>query len=432
MNVHDSERMVRLMERCGWEVAPDPAVADLVVVNTCSVREKAYRKVRSAVGALKPLRRRSGGGPVIAVAGCVARQEGERWLELCPHIDIVMGPDAVGRLPGHVDAVLAGGPPVVDVAFDDGRPADFLRPVLPGGVEGPTAYVTVMKGCSHRCTFCIVPSVRGPMRHRPSDEVVSEVRALVAGGVREVTLLGQTVNAWREPGASGTRRDFAWLLGRLDAVAGLERIRYTSPHPLYVPPALVRAHAELPALCEHVHLPAQSGSDRVLERMGRRHDRERYLEIVGDLRAAREGFALSTDLIVGFPGETDDDFRRTLELVQRVRFDTFFSFMYSERPGTRAARWEDDVPPSVKHERLKALHALGERLTAEQLSRDLHREVEVLVQGRSKSGGGQLTGRTRTNRIVNFTPGSRAVEPGELARVRVTDVMPHCLLGEPC
>ncbi|MBW2261827.1 MAG: tRNA (N6-isopentenyl adenosine(37)-C2)-methylthiotransferase MiaB [Deltaproteobacteria bacterium] len=420
MNVHDSERMLRLMQDEGWVETSDPGAADLIVVNTCSVREKAYHKVRSAVGRFQPLKD-GPRPPVIAVAGCVARQEGERWLEHCPHVDIVLGPDAVSRLPARVQQIRDGSPPIVDVEFDEGRPGDFL--CLPGSRQaGPTAYLTVMKGCSHRCTFCIVPRVRGSMRHRPAQDILDEARQLVDGGVREVTLLGQTVNAWTSDG-----RDFAWLLGRLDGVEGLERIRYTSPHPIYLTDGLVRAHATLQSLCEHVHLPVQSGSDRVLKRMGRRHDRESY---VSRVRALLDipGFTLSTDLIVGFPGESEENFQATLDLVEQVGFDTFFSFKYSPRPGTPATRWPDDVPAEVKQERLERLHRLGQTLTQKRFSSDLGRRVEVLVEGPSRSGEGQLTGRTRTNRIVNFTaPGPDPC--GRLVDVEVTRVMPHCLVG---
>ncbi len=420
MNVHDSERMLRLMQGEGWVETPDPGDADLIVVNTCSVREKAYQKVRSAVGRFRPLKD-GARPPVIAVAGCVARQEGERWLEHCPHVDIVLGPDAVARLPERVRQIRDGAPPIVDVQFDEGRPGDFLS-LSGSGQTGPTAYLTVMKGCSHRCTFCIVPRVRGPMRHRPASDILAEARTLVEAGVREVTLLGQTVNAWTSDG-----RDFAWLLGRLDEVEGLERIRYTSPHPIYLTDALVQAHAAFGSLCEHVHLPVQSGSDRVLRRMGRRHGREDY---IASTRALLDipGFALSTDLIVGFQGETQEEFQATLDLVEQVGFDTFFSFKYSPRPGTPATRWADDVPAEVKQERLERLHRLGQVLTKQRFSSDLGRRVEVLVEGPSRSGGGQLTGRTRTNRIVNFT--AAGPDPaGGMVDVQVTQVMPHCLLG---
>jgi tRNA-2-methylthio-N6-dimethylallyladenosine synthase len=264
------------------------------------------------------------------------------------------------------------------------------------------------------------------MRHRPSEDILDEARGLVDAGVAEITLLGQTVNAWREPGDEN--RDFAWLLGRLDRIDGLERLRYTSPHPIYVTDSLVRAHGELQSLCEHVHLPVQSGSDRLLKRMGRRHDRAHFLRVVDALFEARDGLTVSTDFIVGFPGESQQDFDDTLRLVERVRFDAFFSFMYSERPGTPASRWDDDVPPEVKRERLFLLHEHGGRITAEILAGEVGRRLEVLVEGKSRMGSGQMTGRTRTNRIVNFAgPGCR---PGALVGLDITEVMPHCLLGE--
>ncbi len=434
MNVHDSERMLRLLEREGGTHTPVPGEADLVVVNTCSVREKAYQKVRSAVGSLGRFagRGRSRPRPIIAVAGCVARQEGGSWLELCPHVDIVLGPDAIHRLPLHVRAVMDGSPPVVDVEFDGRGEFVDASPVPGERGSGPTAFLTVMKGCSLKCTFCIVPSVRGPMRHRPSLEILAEAERLVASGAREIMLLGQTVNAWQEqaPGDGGAVRDFAWLLVRLDGTPGLGRVRYTSPHPRFVTPSLIEAHARLGTLCEHVHLPVQSGSDRILKRMGRGHGRESFLGVAGSLRAARPGLTISTDLIVGFPGETDEDFAETLDLVERMRFDTFFSFMYSPRPGTAAARWEDDVPAATKHERLLALHALGDRISAENWSGDLGRKLEVLVEGGSRAGDGQLTGRTRTNRIVNFDPGHAGPGlAGRIVDVEITEVMPHCLKG---
>jgi tRNA-2-methylthio-N6-dimethylallyladenosine synthase len=346
MNVHDSQRMVEIMAARGYGEARGPGDADLIVVNTCSVREKAYQKVRSAVGALRRCKDRRGRGPVIAVAGCVARQEGERWLEMCPHVDIVMGPDALVRIADLVQRVEQGLGPVVDVAFDRGRPEDFASPPVRTGRAAASAYVTVMKGCNGACSFCIVPSLRGPERCRPAGDVVRDVRSLVAAGAREVTLLGQTVNSWSAAGQS-----FADLLAMVDAVEGLERIRYTSPYPGYVTMDLARAHGNLASLCEHMHLPVQSGSDRVLGRMNRGYSAGDYLRAVDLLRSRRPDLALSTDMIVGFPGETDEDFERTLDLVRRVGFDTMFSFKYSPRPGTPAADWADDVPAGVKQAR---------------------------------------------------------------------------------
>jgi tRNA-2-methylthio-N6-dimethylallyladenosine synthase len=423
MNVHDSAAMAGIMAARGYGAASGPEEADLIIVNTCSVRERAYQKVRSAVGALRRFKDRRGRGPVIVVAGCVARQEGERWLELCPHVDIVMGPDGLVRLADLVRRVQKGQGPVVDTAFDEGRPGDFASPPVCSGRS--SAYVTVSKGCSGACSFCIVPFLRGPERCRPAGDVVRDVAGLAAAGVKEVCLLGQTVNSWSSAG-----RSFADLLAMADSVEGLERIRYTSPYPGHVTEDLARAHADLASLCEHMHLPVQSGSNRILRRMNRGYSADDYLRAVDLLRRYRPDLALSTDMIVGFPGETDEDFERTLELVRRVGFDTMFSFKYSPRPGTAAADWADDVPAKVKQARLEALHDLADESTAAAWAGDLGRDVEVLVEGRGRRPG-QLSGRTRKNRIVNFSCGEGAAipQPGDLAAVRIHEVLPHSLRG---
>jgi tRNA-2-methylthio-N6-dimethylallyladenosine synthase len=387
MNVHDSAAMAGIMAARGYGAASGPEEADLIIVNTCSVRERAYQKVRSAVGALRRFKDRRGRGPVIVVAGCVARQEGERWLELCPHVDIVMGPDGLVRLADLVRRVQKGQGPVVDTAFDEGRPGDFASPPVCSGRS--SAYVTVSKGCSGACSFCIVPFLRGPERCRPAGDVVRDVAGLAAAGVKEVCLLGQTVNSWSSAG-----RSFADLLAA------------------------------------HMHLPVQSGSNRILRRMNRGYSADDYLRAVDLLRRYRPDLALSTDMIVGFPGETDEDFERTLELVRRVGFDTMFSFKYSPRPGTAAADWADDVPAKVKQARLEALHDLADESTAAAWAGDLGRRVEVLVEGRGRRPG-QLSGRTRKNRIVNFSCGEGAAipQPGDLAAVRIHEVLPHSLRG---
>jgi tRNA-2-methylthio-N6-dimethylallyladenosine synthase len=424
MNVHDSARIMEIMRQRGFEEAASPAEAGLIVVNTCSVREKAYQKVRSAVGSMRRFRTRGQRSPVIAVAGCVARQEGRRWLEMCPHVDIVMGPDALIRVAELVRRIREGEGPIVDVDFDDGKPSDFVSPAFPPGRRSPAASITIMKGCNGACSFCIVPSVRGPERCRPPEDIVGNVRDLVGAGTKEVLLLGQTVNSWRY-GEHG----FADLLNMIDEVGGLARVRYTSPYPGYVTPALAEAHGSLASLCEHVHLPVQSGSNGVLARMNRKYTREDYLEAVGLLKKARPSMALSTDMIVGFPGETDKDFEQTLDLVREVEFDTMFSFKYSPRPGTGAASLDDDVPAKVKQERLEELHRLADQMTAKNWGEDLGREVEVLVEKEGRVEG-QLTGRTRKNRIVNFPADpSAGVGPGDLAAVRIDEILPHSLRG---
>jgi len=333
MNVHDSERLHELLRGSGYAEVPAED-ADVIVVNTCSVREKAEQKLRSEVGRLALLKRRR---PelLLVVAGCVAQQEGERVLQRMRAVDLVIGPDNLGELPELLEAARLGGPPVARTVFDVDAPR-FLSASGAGG--GPTAFVTVMKGCDERCSFCIVPHTRGPERYRPSAEVVAEIETLVAGGVREVTLLGQTVNSYSDPsralppapGAQGDDPDeseFAALLRAIaERVPALARLRYTSPHPRHVTPSLVRAHAELEVLPRHVHLPVQSGSDRMLRRMIRRYDRAEYLARARALHGAAPGLTLSTDVIVGFPGETEDDFAATLSLVAEVGFRGVFGF----------------------------------------------------------------------------------------------------------
>jgi tRNA-2-methylthio-N6-dimethylallyladenosine synthase len=340
MNVHDSERMHEVLRRAGY-VEADAGEADVIVLNTCSVREKAEQKLRSEVGRLAK-QKRDRRDLVLVVAGCVAQQEGERLLKQSRGIDLVVGPDNIPELPRLLDDLALGSPPLARTVFDTEAPR-FLTAL---SVVGPskTAYVTVMKGCDERCSFCIVPYTRGPERYRPSDEIVAEIAALTAAGVREVTLLGQTVNSYRDPmralrKAPEARTDdpdeseFAALLWRIaEAVPTLLRLRYTSPHPRHLTPALMRAHAELSILPRHVHLPVQSGSDRVLKRMIRRYTRAEYLERTSALVRAVPGLSLSTDIIVGFPSEADEDFEATLSLVREVGYKGLFGFKYSERP----------------------------------------------------------------------------------------------------
>ena len=411
------------MELEGYERAAGPADADLVIVNTCSVREKAYQKVRSAVGALKKYKS-SRQSLIIVVAGCVARQEGAKWLEMCPYVDIVMGPDALVRVDRLVRRVKSGEGPIVDVGFDDGRPDDFTSSAAGMGGVQPSTFVTIMKGCNGECSFCIVPSVRGKERCRPSEDILDDVRKLAGSGTREAYLLGQTVNSWKHGD-----RSFADLLGMINDVEGIRRIRYTSPYPGYVTPGMAQAHGSLESLCEHIHLPVQSGSNRILSLMNRKYTREQYLDTIALLKKHCPGIAVSTDMIVGFPGETREDFGLTLSLVREVRFDTMFSFKYSPRPNTRAGGFDDDVPSEEKQERLLALHALADEMTAFAWKEDLGREREVLVEKKGREQG-QLMGRTRKNRIVNFTyDEAMNISTGDFVVVRIEEVMPHSLRG---
>src|SRR5688572_4216100 len=359
MNQHDSERIGEVLRGAGYRDVSEPEAADLIVLNTCSIREKAEQKLRSEVGRLGLLKRHR---PelAIAVAGCVAQQEGERLLERLPQIDLILGPDNIPELPGLLADLEIGGVPRVRTEFDTSSP-HFLAAQPEPGRQGATAFVTVMKGCDERCTFCIVPYTRGPERYRKADDIVAEIRGMVDGGVREVTLLGQTVNSWIEPGQVSPVSQFASLLRRIaHEVPELARLRYTSPHPRHLTDALIDAHAELAVLPHHVHLPVQSGSDRLLKRMLRRYTRAHYLDRIAALRARVPDLTLSTDVIVGFPGETEEDFEATLSLVREAGFVAAFAFKYSPRPHTPALKLEDDVTEEIKDERLQRLLALIE------------------------------------------------------------------------
>ncbi|MCS6798338.1 MAG: tRNA (N6-isopentenyl adenosine(37)-C2)-methylthiotransferase MiaB [Myxococcota bacterium] len=432
MNVHDSHRIEEHLEADGWQRTDDVAHADLVVVNTCSVREKAEHKLHSRLGALRALRA-DGRRLVLAVTGCVAQREGADLLRRAPFVDVVLGPDNLAELPARARAALEGAPSYVHAEFDIAFPRFLRARPRPGE---PTAYVTVMKGCDERCTFCVVPSTRGPQRDRPSDDIVEEVGRLVDAGCREVTLLGQTVNAWREPGSSPDGdRDFAWLLRRIaNEVPALRRLRYTSPHPRHLSSGLCAAHGELEVLAAHVHLPVQSGSDRILRRMKRRHDRADYLERLRRLREARPGLTVSTDFIVGFPGETEDDFAQTLALVDEAGFVAAFAFKYSPRPGTAAPRLDGAVPEPVKEERLARLLEAVERRQRAHLASLVGTRQRVLVEGPSKTDPRRASGRTHRNEIVHVEledGSSPHALVGRLIEVHVESAGAHSLFGRP-
>jgi tRNA-2-methylthio-N6-dimethylallyladenosine synthase len=420
MNRHDSERLRELMVASGYHEVPSPDQADLVLLNTCSVREKAVQKLRSELGRLGRLKRRRP-GLLLGVTGCVAQEQGARLLSKLPFLDLVVGPDCLPELPDLLRELEDGSLPRVRVDFDLTQPR-FLS-ARPGvGRQSPTAYVTVAKGCDEGCTFCIVPQTRGPERHRPSAEIVTEIQGLVRAGVREVTLLGQTVNGYQDP--QGRCADFAGLLRLIvELVPDLWRLRYTSPHPRYLGERLMLAHQELEPLCRHVHLPVQSGSDRVLKRMVRRYTRAEYLGRVDSLRQRVAGVSLSTDVIVGFPGETADDFARTLALIQEVVFAGVFGFKYSPRPGTPALNLGDDVSETEKSRRLTELFALSDRLLGEHLERLVGRHATVLVEGPTNTG--VYTGRTERNEIVHFA--ARSDPTGQRVEVRITEAFKHSL-----
>ncbi|WP_434041676.1 MULTISPECIES: tRNA (N6-isopentenyl adenosine(37)-C2)-methylthiotransferase MiaB [Sorangium] len=452
MNVHDSERMHDVLRRAGYTEAGGPEEADVLVLNTCSVREKAEQKLRSEVGRLARWKRERE-GRVVVVAGCVAQQEGERLLKQMRAIDVVVGPDNIPELPGLLGDLALGGLPVARTVFDLDAPRFLVASPSPSPSTraAPTAFVTIMKGCDERCSFCIVPYTRGPERYRASDEIVAEIAALVAAGTREITLLGQTVNSYRDPlgalprapGASADDPDeseFAALLRRIAAdVPGLARLRYTSPHPRHLTPSLVLAHAELAVLPRHVHMPVQSGSDRVLRRMIRRYTRAEYVARTRALVEAVPGLTLSTDIIVGFPGETEDDFAATLSLVREVGFKGLFGFKYSRRPHTPALKLPDDVAEDVKGARLARLFEESEALLAAHLSGLVGTTQEVLVEGRDKergagrergAGGALWSGRTGRHEIAHIEGAGELDLLGEVVEVSIARANKHSLQAE--
>ncbi|MBU2753608.1 tRNA (N6-isopentenyl adenosine(37)-C2)-methylthiotransferase MiaB [Acidithiobacillus sp. CV18-2] len=425
MNEYDSERMAELLARShGMELVETPEEADLLILNTCSIREKAEDKVYTQLGFWRPLKERDP-QPLIAVGGCVASQEGERLRRRAPFVDIVFGPQTLHRLPDLLDARLAERQPQLDLSFPELEKFDRL-PERPGR-QGATAFVTVQEGCDKFCTFCVVPHTRGREYSRPLPEIVREVRQLLDQGVAEITLLGQNVNAYRAPSGLIGDADFADLLRRLALLPGLQRLRYTTSHPNNLGERLIAAHRDLPVLAPHLHLPVQSGSDRILRRMHRKHSIAEYLEKVAALREARPEIRFSSDFIVGFPGETDADFQATMDLIDQVRFDQSFSFKYSPRPNTPALKLKDSVPEPVKEERLAILQTRINQL-AQDYSRALVGSTQnVLVTGPSRRDPNEWTGKTGCNRSVNFA-GPKGLA-GQMLAVEITEALPNSLRG---
>jgi tRNA-2-methylthio-N6-dimethylallyladenosine synthase len=428
MNVHDSRRIEEVLGDHGYSATEELSLADVIVLNTCSVREKAEQKLRSAVGAFRGLKQMRK-DLVVVVAGCVAQQEGERLLRQVPHIDLVVGPDNIPELPALIEHVRDGAPPLSRTVFDVAAP-QFLVARPRSAQRETSSFVTVMKGCDERCTYCVVPYTRGPERYRPEREIIGEIAQLVAGGVREVTLLGQTVNSWHSHGAGEGESEFPALLRRIHAeVPELARLRYTSPHPRHLTDALIAAHRELAILPRHLHLPVQSGSDRMLKRMLRRYTAAEYVRRVDALRAEVPGLTLSTDVIVGFPGETDADFEATLELVRTVGFVSLFGFKYSPRPHTPALNLVDDVPEEVKDERLQRLFATVNAISEAHLASCVGRVHQVLVDGADPDRPGRFSGRSERYELVHLdaTPG---VDPrGTVVPVLVFEAFKHSLHG---
>ena len=425
MNEYDSARMADLLgESHGLEPTDSADDADILLLNTCSIREKAQEKVFHQLGRWKHLKQKNP-DLIIGVGGCVASQEGAEIGKRAPYVDLIFGPQTLHRLPEMIDVHRQGEPMVVDVSFPEIEKFDRLpKP----SVEGPTAFVSIMEGCSKYCTFCVVPYTRGEEVSRPVDDVIAEVAGLAERGVKEVNLLGQNVNAYRGRNHLAETVDFADLLHLVNLVPGIERIRYTTSHPVEFTDAIVACYAEIPALVDHLHLPVQSGSDRILMAMKRGHTVLEYKATIRALRKIRPNISLSSDFIIGFPGETETDFAATMKLIEDIGFDTSFSFIYSARPGTPAAELRDEVPETVKKQRL---HILQARIAqqAQQISESMvGTQQRILVTGPAKKDPGQLSGRTENNRVVNFACENGALI-GQFTEVEIMAAYTNSLLG---
>jgi tRNA-2-methylthio-N6-dimethylallyladenosine synthase len=424
MNEYDSDKMADVMGAAeGYEPTDDPEQADLILFNTCSVREKAQEKVFSDLGRVKHLKKK---GVLIGVGGCVASQEGAAIIERAPYVDVVFGPQTLHRLPELLAARERQQRPQVDISFPEIEKFDHLPPAR---VEGASAFVSIMEGCSKYCSYCVVPYTRGEEVSRPFEDVLTEVAGLADQGVKEITLLGQNVNAYRgRMGDTAEIADFALLIEYIADFPGIERIRYTTSHPNEFTQRLVDVYAKVPKLVSHLHLPVQHGSDRILMAMKRGYTALEYKAIIRKLRAVRPQISMSSDFIVGFPGETEDDFAKLMRLVEDVGYDASFSFIFSPRPGTPAANLQDDTPHEVKLKRLQHLQAVLEQNVQRISASRVGTVQRILVQGPSRKDKSELMGRTECNRIVNFKGAPRLV--GQMVEVTITDALPHSLRGE--
>jgi tRNA-2-methylthio-N6-dimethylallyladenosine synthase len=425
MNQYDSERIAQLMARMDYESTDRVETADLVILNTCSVRDRAEQKVYSTLGRWKELKEQRA-GVIIGVGGCVAQQEGANLLKRLPHLDLVFGTHNIHKLPQMIEQVQASRSRPVETAFYR-QPYYMEDPQGRTDVQGAKAFVTIMQGCNKVCSFCIVPHVRGREVSRPSARIVDEIESLVRHGVKEVMLLGQNVNSYGK--TSSSEMSFAELLSRVNKIDGLERIRFTTSHPQDLSPELIEAFATLDKLCEHLHLPVQSGADSVLSRMRRGYTRDEYLARINRLRRRCPNVALSTDIIVGFPGETAAEFADTLEMLKQVEYDEIFSFMYSPRPQTVSAKiYDDDVAGELKKARLQQVQSLQREISLRKNRASIGNVEEILVDGKSRLKHGQIMGRTRANRIVNLAGEETLV--GSLLPVRIIGATANSLIGE--
>lgn len=431
MNEYDSDKMADVLGTAeGFVKTATPEEADVILFNTCSVREKAQEKVFSDLGRVRELKE-ANPNLLIGVGGCVASQEGAAIIARAPYVDLVFGPQTLHRLPQMIAARRASGRAQVDVSFPEIEKFDHLPPAR---VQGPSAFVSIMEGCSKYCSYCVVPYTRGDEVSRPLDDVLTEIAGLADQGVREVTLLGQNVNAWRGALAPGSHEaaDFATLIEYVADMPGIERIRYTTSHPKECTQRLIDVYAKVPKLVSHLHLPVQHGCDRILTAMKRGYTVLEYKSVIRRLRTIRPDLSLSTDIIVGFPSETESDFAKTMALVDEMDYDTSFSFIYSPRPGTPAANLADDTPREVKLERLQHLQAVIDA-NAARISQSMVGRVErILVEGPSRKDPHELAGRTENNRVVNFPalPASHARLIGQMIDVKISHAYPHSLRGE--
>ena len=424
MNEYDSDKMRDVLQQShGMELTDIPEQADVLLLNTCSIREKAQEKVFSAVGRWKKIKDKRP-EVIIGVGGCVASQEGDAIQKRAPYVDIVFGPQTLHRLPELLEKARRGDKHVVDISFPEIEKFDNLPEPR---AEGPKAFVSVMEGCSKYCTYCVVPYTRGEEVSRPLADVIAEIQALAQQGVREINLLGQNVNAYRGELEDGDIASFSFLLHCVAAVEGIERIRFTTSHPLEFTDDIIEAFVELPQLVNHLHLPVQSGSNRILSEMKRGHVREDYLEIMRKIKAARPGISLSSDFIVGFPGETDQDFEDTMALIEEVGFDFSYSFIFSPRPGTPAANFADDISMAIKEQRLQRLKSRLNEMTMAVSEAMVGSVQSILVEGKSKKNPLHLTGRTENNRVVNFAAHPRLI--GQFVDVLITEALPNSLRG---
>ena len=424
MNEYDSDKMQDVLQAShAMEMTDTPEEADVLLLNTCSIREKAQEKVFSAIGRWRKIKAKRP-DIIIGVGGCVASQEGAAIQKRAPYVDIVFGPQTLHRLPELLNQARDTRKGVVDISFPEIEKFDALPEPR---AEGPKAFVSIMEGCSKYCTFCVVPYTRGEEISRPLNDVIAEISILAGQGVREINLLGQNVNAYRGDMEDGDIADFSLLLHYVAAVDGIDRLRFTTSHPAEFTDDIIEAFAEIPELVNHLHLPVQSGNDNVLAQMKRGYSRAEYIEIMEKMKAVRPGISLSSDFIIGFPGETDEEFEDTMSLIEQVGFDFSYSFVYSARPGTPAAELSDDISEDVKKQRLNKLKARLNEMTMDVSNKMVDTVQSVLVEGVSKKSPLQVTGRTENNRVVNFTAHPRLA--GQFVDVMITEALPNSLRG---